>query len=250
MAKGTIGEALLALKKRSGLSLQDIAMRAGYKGRSSVQEYFAGHYDPARLDSVVAEKLVAAFKGTGQPPIHPSEVFELVGLPIPTEVVPIEQEMPTLRGAPKDLPVHGTVLGGDLTFDDTGGGAVTVEQTLVAMMETITFVRRPPAMVGMKKAYALFVVGSSMEPRYRPGEPVFVDPVRPPAIGDDVIVQLMDRDEDGNGEVVCALVKTLRRRNSAFVELEQYEPRRVFRVPTDQVAHLHRIISMREAFFG
>lgn len=105
-------------------------------------------------------------------------------------------------------------------------------------------------MEGMRKAYALFVVGSSMEPRYRPGEPVFIDPVQPPQIGDDVIVQLLRRDADGEGEVICALVKTLRRRTARFVELEQYEPKRTFKVPHDQIAHLHRIISMREAFFS
>jgi phage repressor protein C with HTH and peptisase S24 domain len=105
-------------------------------------------------------------------------------------------------------------------------------------------------MEGMNKAYALFVVGSSMEPRYRPGEPVFIDPIRPPQIGDDVVIQLFRRNEDGDGEVVAALVKTLRRRTAHFVELEQYEPRLTFKVPNSQIAYLHRIISMREAFFG
>ncbi|WP_267433816.1 XRE family transcriptional regulator [Sphingomonas sp. GM_Shp_1] len=249
MAEQTVGSILGDLRRRSGLSLDDVAKRAGYKGRSSVQAYFANHYDPARLDSVVAEKLAMALVGLGTPPIERHEIMALVGIPVPTEVAPIDQPMPTLRGAPRDLPVFGTALGADLKFPD-GDGEVEVEQTLLTLTEAITYVRRPPAMEGMNKAYALFVVGSSMEPRYRPGEPVFIDPVRPPQIGDDVIIQLFRRNDDGEGEVVASLVKTLRRRTAHFIELEQYEPRLTFKVPNSQIAHLHRIISMREAFFG
>lgn len=250
MAEETIGVTLSELRKRSGLSLEDVAKRAGYAGRSSVQQYFAAHYDPRRLDAVVADRLAGALAGLGDPVIDRSEIMRLVGVAVPTEVVPIDQPMPTMRGLPRDLPVYGSALGADLSFPDGDGGEVEVEQTLLTLTDAITYVRRPPAMEGMRKAYALFVVGSSMEPRYRPGEPVFIDPVSPPQIGDDVIVQLLRRDEDGEGEVVCALVKTLRRRTARFVELEQYEPRRTFKVPHGQIAHLHRIISMREAFFG
>lgn len=250
MAERTIGATLSALRDRSGLSLDDVARRAGYKGRSSVQAYFADHYNPERLDSVVAEKLCRALVGLGTPPIERREIFVLVGAAVPTEVVDIDVPMPTLRGAPRDVPVYGTALGANLAFPSEEGGPVEVEQTLLTLTEAITYVRRPPAMEGMRKVYALYVVGSSMEPRYRPGEPVFVDPVRPPQIGDDVIIQLLERNEDGEGEVVAALVKTLRRRTATHVELEQYEPRLSFRVPVNQIASLHRIISMREAFFG
>ncbi|KQM92206.1 hypothetical protein ASE70_14930 [Sphingomonas sp. Leaf22] len=250
MQDKTIGTTLRELRQRASLSLEQVAKGAGYRGRSSIQQYFHSDYNPDRLDAVVAEKLCKAFVGKGDPAIARSEIMALVGLAVPTEVIHIDQEMPTLRGAPRDLPVYGTVLGADLDFAALSDETVAIEQTLVSMMETITYVRRPPAMSEMRQAYALFVVGSSMEPRYGPGDPVFVDPVRPPAIGDDVVVQLIDRDADGEGRVVCALIKTLRRRSGSYLELEQYEPRLTFRVPASRVAHLHRIISMKEAFFG
>lgn len=249
MAENTIGSTLSEIRTRSGLSLDEVAKRAGYAGRSSVQQYFAPHYDPVRLDAVVAERLAGALVGLGDPAIERREIMELVGIAVPTEVVPIDQPMPTLRGQPKDLPVYGTALGADLTFPDGEDAEVEVEQTLLALTETIAYVRRPPAMDGMRKAYALYVVGTSMEPRYFSGDPVFIDPVRPPQIGDDVVVQLLRRNDDGEGEVIAALIKRLRRRTARFVELEQYEPRQTFKVPVGQIAHLHRIISMREAFF-
>ncbi|WP_380873637.1 hypothetical protein ACFB49_42840 [Sphingomonas sp. DBB INV C78] len=244
MAEQTIGEHLIALKERSGLSLTDIAKRAGYAGKSSVQEYFRAHYNPPRLDAVVAQKLAKAFAGSGEPNIEASELLSLVGIPVPTEVVPIDSKMPTLRGSPKDVPVFGTALGVDLDVEDEDHHHVLVEQTMLSMTETITTVRRPPGAEGMRNIYALYVVGSSMIPRFHPGTAVFVDPIKPPSLGDDVIVQL----RNGSGEITCALVKTLVRRTSKFVELQQYRPEVTFKVAVESIAAIHRVLTTNDMF--
>jgi phage repressor protein C with HTH and peptisase S24 domain len=155
-------------------------------------------------------------------------------------------DVPTLAGQPRDVPVFGSALAADLVFDADGKGPEPVEITNFVMGEAITYVRRPPGLNDEQRAYGIFVSGSSMEPRYRPGDPVFVDPRRPPSIGDDVVVQLQAADD--SGDIVSGLIKTLVRRTSTMLELEQYQPHMRFQVPIERVAHIHRVIPWREAF--
>ncbi len=56
--------------------------------------------------------------------------------------------------------------------------------------QVIDTVRRPPALKGIEDAFAIFVTGTSMEPRYFEGDLLFVHPTRPPEPGCDVLVEL------------------------------------------------------------
>lgn len=249
----TIGEKLNGLRIRAGLSLAEVAAGAGYKTPSGVQQFFSPHYDPGSLAVKVAHKLAPVLAGRGEPVISEHEVYDLTMLPTPSimTIKPVQEvetapQTPTLKGALKDVPVYSSALAADIEFDEAGNGLKPVEQTVFEMGEVVTHVRRPPGLLATK-VYALFVSGSSMEPRYRPGDPVFVDPQRPPSIGDDVIVQLFSADTD-NEEVVSGLIKTLVRRTGSYLELEQYQPHITFRVPMQRVAQIHRVIPWREAF--
>ena len=142
---------------------------------------------------------------------------------------------------PRTLQVYGTALGAEMQFED----ANLIEAHLIEMVDVIDWVRRPPLLEGRKDVYALYVSGSSMEPRYEPGDPVVVDPKRAPKPGDDVIVQI--RDGEGDGTIIrAALIKRLVRRTAVFVELRQYNPATTFRVPVDRVASMHRVLGMRD----
>lgn len=270
MDEKTTGQRLIELRERSGLTLAQVAKRAEYKGPSSVQAMFSPEYNASPLSPMVAEKLAHAFVGLGDPPITPDEIFDLTlskrwtrefseqgrrwqaraasryADEAPSnEFLPGPTELPTLRGQPKDIPVYGTALAADLNFDDNGHPA-PVEQTLFEMGEIITYARRPPAISQEAKVYALYVAGSSMEPRYRPGDPLFVDPRKPPAIGDDVVVQLVSTDDEP--QIIAGLIKTLVKRTGSYLELEQYRPEIRFRVPVERVAHIHRVIPANELF--
>lgn len=109
MGSKSIGERLLALKTRTGWSLDEIAERAGYKGRSSVQALFRVDYDPSNLDAKVARKLADAFVGQGDPPIQADEIWSLVGHAIPP-TVPSEEDLRSIlesvhAGLPPGLPL-------------------------------------------------------------------------------------------------------------------------------------------------
>lgn len=152
-----------------------------------------------------------------------------------------EVPLPFRSGAvDADLPVLGTALAHLLHFGDDG---IYVEQMTVDHGDPIRYIQRPPRLGGAGKAYAVYIEGDSMYPRFKQGELAVVDPVKKAQIGDDVIVQLVgDHDEDGNGRVVCVMVKELVRRSGSFIELRQFNPDVVFRVDADKVASIHPIM--------
>lgn len=263
MTENTIGATLAAMRERAGMTLAEIAASAGYRGPSSVQMMFSPDYSVPALSWSVANKLARALVGKGNPPISLSEIHRLCytdeqwmpkeprasndlahGYSERFRTSPDAPSVPTPRT--RDIPVFGTALAADLEFDDVGTGQL-VEQTVFEMGEVIAYARRPAGIYPEADAYALYVSGSSMEPRYRPGDPIFVDAKRPPAIGDDVIVQL-NAQVDGEPEIVAGLIKTLVRRTGSYLELEQYHPELRFRVPMSRVTRLHRVVPTKELF--
>jgi phage repressor protein C with HTH and peptisase S24 domain len=145
-----------------------------------------------------------------------------------------------------DIPVLGTGHCGVIEFGDKDA-PVRVEQTLFEPATVIRYVARPVALMGVQTAYAIYYVGESMLPRFQAGEMGIVDPRRPPARGDDVVVQLRADDSD---EINCILVKRLLRQGPDYVELEQYNPAMIFRVPLHRVARIHRIVPAAEMLGG
>jgi phage repressor protein C with HTH and peptisase S24 domain len=147
---------------------------------------------------------------------------------------------------PRDVPVLGTAAGAELEIE-TDGTSLKIEKTLVEA-EPVAYVRRPPAIVRNRKIYALYITGSSMEHRYRPGDLVYVDPRRAPHVGEDVIVQLIDevRADADPAEVISVLVKQLVRTTATHYELAQHNPPLAFRIAKAQVAEIHRIIPLAE----
>ena len=147
---------------------------------------------------------------------------------------------------PRDVPVLGTAAGAELEVE-TDGKSLKVEKTLVEA-EPVAYVRRPPAIVRNRRIYALYITGSSMEHRYRPGDLVYVDPRRAPHVGEDVIVQLIGepRADADPAEVVSVLVKQLVRTTATHYELTQHNPPLTFRIAKAKVAEIHRIIPLAE----
>ena len=146
------------------------------------------------------------------------------------------------------IPLVGTAWCDDLAVEGEDGGSYSVERVLLETDHTIRMISRPPALWAAKDAYAIYFHGASMEPRFRQGDIGVVDPRRPPAPGDDVVVQLTD----GNGgtDVMTVLVKELVRVTSAEVRLRQFNPAATFAIPRRQVARLHRIVPMIELLGG
>lgn len=103
----------------------------------------------------------------------------------------------------------------------------------------VRMIARPPALRGQRDLYAIYFHGDSMAPRFEPGEIGIVDPARPPAPGDYVVVQLTNGSSE---DVVSVLVKRLVRQTARELLLEQFNPPITFAVPRVKVKRLHRIL--------
>lgn len=145
------------------------------------------------------------------------------------------------RDMPRDVPILGTATGAMLEVQSNGDVARIEEMEL---HEEIGHARRPAALDSNRKAYALYISGDSMYPRFAGGEMVYVDPRRQPMIGDDVIVQLVGdiRPDADPAEIKHVLVKRLVRNTASHLELEQFNPAITFKVPKSKIHSVHRVI--------
>ena len=110
--------------------------------------------------------------------------------------------------------------------------------------DVIDLIDRPASLVGVPNAYAVYVVGESMAPRYHPGEVVHIHPGRPIDIGAYVLVQRRPR---AAGEAPLAVIKRLARRSGAKITLEQFNPPKLFDIKAGDIVSIHRVVGSGEA---
>lgn len=214
-------------------AMAPIIERVGGRGRAAeaTEKERAEREEMGRSIAALYNKVAAT---TGAPPI------EEMGLaPHEKAALPLNVRLP------KDIPVYGTAIGGALSLNATEDGTVMIEQTDLIDGDIIDFLRRPPGLADKKRVYGLYVTGTSMEPVYEPGGPIIIDPSRTPAIRDYVVVYLRNGHEESD-EIAKVLVKRLIRRSATFVELEQFNPPAIFRVPLNDVATMHRVLPLAD----
>ena len=131
---------------------------------------------------------------------------------------------PDMDSAAMDLPVYASAQGGP--------------EGMVIDREPIEWTRRPPMLAGVVDAFAFYVVGDSMWPRFQQGERLLVHPRRPPRPGQDVLLILNNED----GHEFNALVKTLKSLDGDTAVLEQYNPRKELTFSRSQIDALYLIV--------
>jgi len=256
----SVVDILRGLRKRAGLSMEALAQMSGYKGASSIQRYEnADHFRKRFLPFDVVERFAQALVGRGHPPITQAEVFAMAG-PIAQAAFPLETQAsqpiapdakptsharhveaefapgfdpPSPASMSKDLPVVGTAAG------SAGDGAVQFEGGV------IEYIRRPPALMSVKDAYAIYVVGTSMEPRLQEGSLQVVHPNRRPRPGDDVVLQI----QRGPETDIQVYVKQLDRLTDKAIYCRHYcnkDDELVFQ--RDTVRAMHKILTNEDLF--
>lgn len=119
-----------------------------------------------------------------------------------------------------DLPIYGHARAGKSgVFMDNG----KVQARVV----------RPHYLIGVTDAYGIYVVDESMSPALEHGWLIYVDPTRPVAAGDDVVIQLADEQ---------AFVKRMVRRRDTTVVCEQFNPRQEVAYDRADVVAIHKVI--------
>ncbi len=241
---------LKALREEAGVSVREAAKEleispSGYK-------HYEDRFKDEWLPLGFINKLVPLFQRGG---IEPARTRALAGLgedysppegSAPAPGAPLQSNVRGFAQAPaigtwaRDLPVYGTAIGGHEEHGNVQGAFE------FNMGDVVDYIRRPPRLDGVKAAFAVFAVGESMMPRFRPGAPVIVHPGVQPAIGDDVLVELKPlRDGDPHP----ALLKRLVSRNDQRLKLEQFNPPdNNIVVMMKRVLRLYRVVPYEELF--
>lgn len=101
----------------------------------------------------------------------------------------------------------------------------------------------PPGLENVPNAYAVRVYGTSMEPRYRAGETVWLNPQTPVRSGDDVVVQLKPTSD---GDDMASYIKEFRSRSSKVLRLWQHNPEegepKELEFDSDDVFSVHKVV--------
>jgi transcriptional regulator with XRE-family HTH domain len=127
--------------------------------------------------------------------------------------------------------------GGALPLPVYGRGDPLTDR-LINMDTTASYIARPPSLAGVNNAYAAYMIGDSMEPRYFAGDLLYVDPSRPLTKGCFILITLHDD---------TALVRRLLRRNEdATFLVQQIGRAREDRLPLASIRTAHRIIGAME----
>lgn len=126
----------------------------------------------------------------------------------------------------RDVPVYGRAQGGSEGAFEFNG-------------EIMGWEMRPPVLDGVRDAYAVYVDGASMYPRYKSGETVWVNPNRPPRREDDVIVQLYGDSED---DPPLGFVKEFVGYAGNDLVVRQHNPAGEIRYPRERVKFVHLIV--------
>lgn len=155
---------------------------------------------------------------------------ELPTLPLEANVQPFDGRLPARLEMPDDVPVLGTAVGGD-------------DGHFILNGQPADYIRRPPGLAGARKAFAVIANGISMVPAFDHGDPAYVNPARPPWIGDHVVVELVSEDEAPG----LSLLKKLVKKTPKGLFLGQYNPPRedIF-VPASKVKACWRVVPLRE----
>lgn len=135
----------------------------------------------------------------------------------------ISTSTPKISTSADALPIYASAQGG------------TTGMTLT--FEPIDYVSAPAPLMGVKGAFGMYVVGSSMEPVYRQGDTLLVHPHLPANSGDDVLVVKLD----GNGQH-DALVKTLVSSDDNRIRVRQYNPEEEFDIPRSDIHGIYSIV--------
>lgn len=206
-----IGETVRKLRERRGMSQQELAEAVSVTQQAIAKLERGGVRRPgyivelARALNVDPEELSGGTVSTRQP--KPADLID--------DFVPSQ----------RNLPLLGQAEGGpDGAFEMNG--------------ETADYVARPPGLEGISTAYAIQMVGTSMEPRYMDGETLYINPRKRPTPSCYVVFQTQT-EEFGPTK---AFVKQYAGQDNGDVVFRQLNPEKTFKIKGTSIKSIHRVV--------
>jgi len=214
----TARSAIVSRVAQLGLSLSELSLKVG-KNHAYFQQFIKRGV-PGRLPEEVRGR-VAEILGIDERILkEPSS---------PSEFAKLNAEFRGSARVTTWIPVYGHAMGGK-------------DGEFILSGNEVSEVIAPPSLSHIPDAYAVYVVGDSMEPRYFAGETVFVNPRLPISRGAFVVAQI----SSGQEPVPRAYVKRFVSQDSKRLRLEQYSPKKVLEFPISTVVSIHRIVMSGE----
>jgi hypothetical protein len=213
---------LKELREQAGLTMRAVSEALGWS--LTRYQHYEDRYKRRFLPFELARDLEAIFVPHG---VDSGSVLHLAGIEPGAPSRPREAVRPVaaINQGQRDLPVAGSVRGdGDGFLFNTGAPT--------------EFVERPSSLRGVFNAFALYMDGDVMEPRYYAGELLHVNPNRPLTRHCFVAVELAS----GQG-----MIRQFLRRNESELVLHQLNPSRDLHVKAAEVKRICRITGAAES---
>src|SRR5215472_5016009 len=226
----TARTAIMARVAQLGLSLSELSLKVG-KNHAYFQQFIKRGV-PHRLPEEVRGRVV-----------------EILGIDEQILKEPAVIQVNALREVPRSFRAmmlgRGPVAGAIPVFGHAVGGK---DGEFVLAGNKVSEVPAPHGLEYVSDAYAIYVVGDSMEPRYFAGETVFVNPRLPISRGAFVVAQItvVAQISGGQEAVPRAYVKRFVSQDTKRLRLEQFNPKKVLEFPTSTVVSIHRIVMSGE----
>ena len=166
-----------------------------------------------------AQTLRRYVRHEAEPRIEVAELIaDVLGVGI-DEVLGAEDAVIVTANKARMLPVYGSAE----DFD------------MIDLQEPIDSIETPPYLLNTIAAYAVYVAGETMVPRFNPGEIAFVHPGKPFKANDSVIVQLKTDN---------AVLKTFQKIDDNEIILSQFSTSETVTYQRDDVKAVHKIIGL------
>jgi transcriptional regulator with XRE-family HTH domain len=224
--KEDLKERLRQVIERKKLSMQEASLQAGLE-RSYLSKLFDGSIGSPTVKTI--QKLADGLEVTSDWLVNGIEAAPIMDArdrgPDNASVLPYRDEMPN------DVPVRGTAAGSHVK------GAFQVTNDI------IDYVRRPPALMGARDIYALYVEGESMAPEFHPAQIIFIHPNKPVRVGDAVVVNTSYHDGEYEGTIGI-----YRRRDEHWIVIGKHNPPAEVKIRRGNDTKVHKILTLNELF--
>jgi phage repressor protein C with HTH and peptisase S24 domain len=212
-----VRELILREAKKPGRSLKRLSLDIG-RNETYLQQ-FIRKGSPERLDEVDRRKLAGILAVDEIELGAPAGELQAAARPAQNARVAGNVQLGAV------IPAYGHAVGGS-------------DGEFILNGNKIADLLAPPSLAGVRDAYAVYVVGDSMEERYQAGEAVFVNPRLPVRRGDYVVAQIASHE----GEAPYAFVKRFVGQDAKHLKLEQLNPPKRLEFPRSRVVSVHRIV--------
>jgi phage repressor protein C with HTH and peptisase S24 domain len=210
-----------------GWSLPRLAAEMGRPEDDALIESL-GKYVNDRVDNPRGNMMRDIAKAIGM-----TETELRTGVPLTTSatdstVAQNSRDNATVGGAvslTKKIPAYGQAMGGK-------------HGEFILNGNKVADILAPASLNGVHDAYAVYIAGDSMEPRYFAGEAAFVHPGLPVRKGDFVVAQIAAEE----GSPPLAYVKRFLSMDDKRLRLEQLNPRKIMEFPRKKVVSVHLIL--------